>query len=395
VSLYSTATVSTYRGGKRITDNAGNTIIITCDMLGRMVSCLDPDRGAWSYSYDNKGNVISQTDARARATLLQYDVLDRVKRMDFPNDTSTIYSYDELAHGASIGRLTSVSYNRGSESYSYDPKGRTSSVARALDGRQRTMAYQYDSLDRLSSLQFPGPGETVTSAYGSDGNVVSVSGTSTYANSILYTPFNSVASMAYGNGVTTSYDYYDTDEKQDPYNGNRHHSYRLRRLRVGASAGVMNLEYQYDGAGNIRKRIDGNTSSWTETYAYDDLDRLVTAAASASGYGSLSFAYDQIDNITSKDGKSYTYGTAHPHAVASAGTDTYGYNANGDMTGWKGRTIGYDDAGRMISLSGPNGETYSYDGSSQRRIKTQGTKTTYYFFRSTRKSIRTGPFPIR
>jgi RHS repeat-associated protein len=142
----------------------------------------------------------------------------------------------------------------------------------------------------------------------------------------------------------------------------------------------LNLEYQYDGSGNIRKRIDGNTSSWTETYSYDEHDRLITAAASALGYGALSFAYDQIDNITSKDGKSYTYSTAHPHAVASAGTDTYGYNANGDMTGWKGRTIGYDDAGRMISLSGPNGETYSYDGGSQRRIKTQGTKTTYYFF---------------
>ena len=43
-----------------------------------------------------------------------------------------------------------------------------------------------------------------------------------------------------------------------------------------------------------------------------------------------SYSYNQIGNITQMNGTSYTYGTK-PHAVTGVGTDSYTYDANGNM----------------------------------------------------------------
>jgi hypothetical protein len=46
-------------------------------------------------------------------------------------------------------------------------------------------------------------------------------------------------------------------------------------------------------------------SNLTETYTYDDLNRLSTAYSSS--YGLKQYQYDQLNNITQKEGYSYQY----------------------------------------------------------------------------------------
>jgi len=62
---------------------------------------------------------------------------------------------------------------------------------------------------------------------------------------------------------------------------------------------------------------------------------LTSASTNAAGTGQYSdtYAYDAIGNITNNDGNAYTYDSSQPHAVTAAFGNAYSYDANGNQTG--------------------------------------------------------------
>ena len=91
---------------------------------------------------------------------------------------------------------------------------------------------------------------------------------------------------------------------------------------------------------NQNRTVGGAYRDLTESYNYDHLNRLTSVT---QGTESLVMDYDALGNLTSKsDVGAYTYGSgAGPHAVTSAGGQTYVYDANGNQVSGDGRTIGY------------------------------------------------------
>jgi RHS repeat-associated protein len=84
--------------------------------------------------------------------------------------------------------------------------------------------------------------------------------------------------------------------------------------------------------------------------------------------------------LNSKADVNYTYGSsAHPHAVTQVSSNTYGYDANGNMTsrsvGGQSYTLGYDAEGRLTSVSGAATAAFTYDGDGKRAKSTLGTTT--------------------
>ncbi|MDZ4241569.1 MAG: toxin TcdB middle/N-terminal domain-containing protein [Candidatus Omnitrophota bacterium] len=142
-----------------------------------------------------------------------------------------------------------------------------------------------------------------------------------FINDVDYNAAGQITRVEYGNGVVTDYTY-------DPEN------LRLTRLKTTdpQSAIIQDLQYTYDGVGNIMEITDAvHTAS--QTFAYDALNRLT--AATGDGYGSKNYQYDEIGNIIQKDGLTYTYGQngAGPHAVTSLSDGSvFQYDANGNMT---------------------------------------------------------------
>lgn len=64
-----------------------------------------PDSGQSLYQYDEAGNLKQKTDARGRITTYEYDTLNRLTDIHYPDSTQDIaYTYDEGPNGK--GRLT-------------------------------------------------------------------------------------------------------------------------------------------------------------------------------------------------------------------------------------------------------------------------------------------------
>ncbi|MDO8273582.1 MAG: RHS repeat-associated core domain-containing protein, partial [Gammaproteobacteria bacterium] len=148
---------------------------------------------------------------------------------------------------------------------------------------------------------------------------------------------------------------------------------------------IQDNTYAYNDIGILTNRsrfVKSNASTLSETFHYDELNRLTQATA--TGLPTQSFQYDIKGNITSKsDVGTYTYGagSAGPHAVTTAGSDTFTYDATGNMLTGGGRTVTYNTFRKPLTLSkGTHTSTFTYgpDRSHYKRVDADGTtvKTT-------------------
>ena len=128
-------------------------------------------------------------------------------------------------------------------------------------------------------------------------------------------------------------------------------------------------------------------SPQTQTFAYDNGDRLISAAASGGSGGTYSetYTYNPVSgNLASKGGATYTYGdAAHKHAVTSrSGGWLYTYDANGNMLtrvgGGKTFDYAYDAEHHLTSVSGSTTASMVYDGDGNRVKATIGGTTTVF-----------------
>ncbi len=386
--LYATVSIKEAWNGTRITsiNDDGNEITIETelDKLGKKVRYNDPDMGEWRYIYDANGNLISQRDAKENTIEFEYDKLNRITKKDYPTGSDTIYHYDEEGHGYAFGRLTSVTYAGGSESYSYDERGRVISETKIINGKSRILETEYDSIDRVVKHIYP-DNEEVIYTYDDYGNLYSLSGNYHYVDEINYTPLGKVSYISYGNGISTIYDYYDTGWEYD-YSADTYYSYRLREI-ITNPPDILNMCYEYDRVDNVLVKRNLNNFFYTEMYNYDDLDRLKSANSFLYGY--KSYEYDRINNIIEKDGRSYVNHGDKSHAITDDGRYTYSYDANGNMVSRSdGRVIEYDYDNRIVSISDEG--IFGYDSETNRISKYENGITTLYFFPQYEEDYRDG-----
>jgi YD repeat-containing protein len=203
------------------------------------------------------------------------------------------------------------------------------------------VSYGYTDGD-LTSLTTPS-GQTVT--YGcANGRVTSVTlnGSTTILNNVLYEPFGAVRGWTWGNS-TLATRVHDLDGKPTNLDS------------AGAST------YAYDDAFRITGITDLDDSSRSWTYGYDLLDRLNSAAKTGQTVG---YTYDANGNRLTQTGTqtaTYTISSSNNRITSITGTParTYSYDAAGHVSGDGSLTFGYSDEGRMSSVTS-GGVTTSY-----------------------------------
>ena len=322
-----------------ITDDAGNISSMGYDSLGRKISMDDPDMGSWSYGYDANGNLIRQTDAKEQTTIFDYDELKRIKLKDYPSGADIVYGYDDPVIPNSKGRLTIITDASGRASYYYDNMGRKTKIIKEVDGTEYLIEKTYDLLNRIVTYKYP-DGEVVTYTYNKSGGIETVVGAIAYVSDIDYNAAERVTYIRYGNGTYTSY----------TYNEN---TLRLENIKTN-DGNLQDLSYQFDNVGNIRE-IDDYINTATQTFDYDDLNRVIQAQGS---YGTINYVYDSIGNIREKNGITYDYGQdgVKPHAV-TWGDDGFlaYYDENGNMISKNDDIYEYDYENRLIKTISING----------------------------------------
>jgi RHS repeat-associated protein len=369
-----------------VTAPTGVATAYVYDGFGDVIQESNPNTGTAVYYYDSTGNRIERVAATGAVTQYTYDALNRVLTMTFPSDSAenVAYTYDESGHGTGIGRLTSVADAAGTLSRSYDQLGNLLTDARTSGTVNLTTTYAYDPANRVASITYPS-GAAVVYTRDTMGRVTSVSaqpsgGASTLvASSIAYKPFGPDAGLHYGSSGqqtrTFDQDYRLTNVTD------------LGTVRRGLARVAENLSYAYYPTNNVQAITDAVTSANSQSFSYDNLQRLSNASG---GYGGFGFTYDGDGNQLSQ-----THGST---------TTNYGYGSGSDLLatisvgGVQTQAIGYTADGRIASLSpgiqAPGGQTitslsysqdarlsavnasggalasYTYDGFGQRLIKT-------------------------
>ncbi len=183
--------------------------------------------------------------------------------------------------------------------------------------------------------------------------------------------------------VNTTYTYYPQNSKL--------YTLLTQKLVNGSPVeSFLNLTYQYDLAGNIVALTDA-VNNVTHTYAYDPLNRLLTATGVGTNAYTQTYTYDLIGNLTyNSDVGTYTYYyNDKPHAVRSTtGTVNMAltYDANGNVTSKTGganpllSSIIWNEDNKPVTITA-NGSNvnFVYDGNGNRVMKTRGANATYYF----------------
>jgi len=341
----------------KVTDHAGNITTVAYDSLSRKRSIDDPDMGVYTYLYDDDNNLTQQTDARNCSIHFQYDALNRLTLKNYTVPpasgikalTDVVYIYDDDAVAYAQGKLTRMSDPSGSYSYTYDYMDRVRSETSVIGSHTLQISHEYDQAGRVTRLEYPS-GAHVDYAYNNQGGVEGIDyfstahGDQTIISNINYNAAGEITRMEYGNGIVSDY------------------SYNPQTLQLSSLVSEMqgttlqHFDYVFDPVGNLDSITD-HIHTGTQTFLYDDLNRLTQATG--AGYGTLNYQYNAIGNMLNKGGMHMVYGeaTAGPHAVTSTDTGlTMQYDAIGNMiakirAGGAARSFTYDAEGRLAEVS--------------------------------------------
>lgn len=154
---------------------------------------------------------------------------------------------------------------------------------------------------------------------------------------------------------------------------------RVSSVQTGGGT-LQNGSYGFDALGNLTSRSDTPAGQSSQSLGYDVLNRLTTSG------GVTVATYSATGNILTRNGVTYTT-PATSHRLTSAGSTSYGYEADGNVTaitgGGNNRTVTPNAFNLPSAISSPTASlSYVYDGSHARIKETSttgaGTATTYY-----------------
>jgi RHS repeat-associated protein len=352
-----------------------------------------------SYTYDEKGNIISVKDVQSQTTSYEYTNNDLTKQI-LPSGAALTYTYDSYHNVKTATSDTGVVYN-----FAYDTYGNntsvsivsgsvklTSSATYTSDGNRLSKTtdaagkvttysynentnvlewvqypedttatrteYTYDNMYRLAKAETDvSTGTTLTASYGYTNDLLTSIATGSTTYSFTYGAFALRSNIKIGSRTLASYTYTSRNNFLDTLaygNGDSvKYTYdKQGRVTKQTYEDGDTVTYKYDNSGALASVTDSATGI-TTTYYYDYSDRLLRYAEKGSSYSHIvGYEYDEINNLTAL--VETINGTEHK------------------------TTYDYDDDNRVRSVAnGSASEAYTYDAYSRvnKKVTKNGSTT--------------------
>ena len=258
---------------KSETDGEDNCRIYEYDTLGRVVkeTVNTVPETVLYYEYDARGNVTKFTDVAGTVFKRTYTKTDLLKEekvyakgntSETPDETRK-YEYDEAGALKSVSDASGTVYYNGVKS-EYQPDAYGNTRREYWDKTRFEMSYDYDSLNRLTSVTTP-DGKKESYSYNKNSQITAISGlingTLSYNNTT-----KRLDSVNFECGINKNLTYNESGLVSEfSYSSDMNAA-----LKTG-------FEYIYDKNFNITDRIHKDTKE-KDTFTYDGLNRLVTSS---------------------------------------------------------------------------------------------------------------------
>lgn len=357
-----------------VTDTNGAVVAsMTYNPRGMKVAQTDMDLGHWTFTPNALGELVAQRDAKGQQVNYAYDLLSRLVSRSEPEGTTT-WTWgrpsDNTTGSRVAGRLKQVSGPGYVEQHAYDWASRPLRRTIIADGFAYAYDFTYDSDGQLHSLTYPASTGGYRLRLGYDYAYGHLRRISDY-NAPATTFWRLEAVDSAGRLVDeTRGNSLRVVTGLDPVTG----EIDYRQSGQGGGSGVQNLAWVWDVRGNLAERSDLNRGV-TERFTYDSLDRLDVVRR--NGVPTLALSYDLTGNISLRsDVGSYAYHPTRKHAVVTAGSRSYTYDANGNMTSRGGAAISWTSFNQPSSISGASGASsafwYAPDRQRWKQVATSG-----------------------
>lgn len=363
----------------------------TYDAAGRPLQVTDIAGGTWGFAWDERGNLLAQTDAAGNAVTQTYGPCDKALTQVDAVGSTTYFEYDAKCRLTNVtdplGGVTELVYDAhghvvqlidaegAATTMHFDGIGRPTGHTDAL-GRKTTRVVSTTG-DLLSSTD--ADGRTMTMEYDA-AHRLTKSTWDTDPPRVETYQYNAADQMTLASGPdqTTAVTYYPTG--------------LIEQVAVSDVPGAADwtMSYEYDGNGNPTRVVDsyGGITEMT----YDGLDRVVRVTQSGAGVNEkrVDIAYgpqggpSEIRRYADLAGEAAVVNTFYEYDVLGRTTgifhrlpdDTvvhdlaYERDALGnvvELTDEEGTsTFQYDGLRRMLAADRPDGgplpdEAYSYD----------------------------------
>jgi YD repeat-containing protein len=359
----------------------GRTLDLSYDLLANPLSVTLNNSATTRYTYNEAGQLLSETDPEGRVTRYSYDALANVISQTQADGSILRYSYDENANRTSFTEAGGAewfynydSHNRLTEiidpannftSYEYDDLGNLSAIINANDTR---ISMSYDAASRLTDFTDLA-GNSTHYRYDNRNNITRIEQSGGLNSDFFYDSSDNLVALTQSGGRETLFGR-DNEERVVSITDSLGHTSFFAYNTIGTIGRITNplgneTIYRWSASG----RIVGysNSSGASYSYAMDSIGRLQSINDIASNQTialNTFIEYDDSGYITA-----LRFGTTGTINTNQAIVHRYTYTPNGQIATYQppeasaAYRFDYDVNGRMVLSTDPAGiiTSYSYD----------------------------------